>query len=344
MGKRLTWENMADLRKRVVVDGPEEADEPIPQMVVEEEMGEKMTKEEVMEIAKDTAPPFLLPVIEKAAPVLAILGTVIDVVGPYVEKAIGMAVAFFGGHFMVTIATIEAFRMTGWETTKNCILSLWEDYKVVKAACEKDNLVDADNDGTYDVLQLSKKDLTTRKLRLILRTANPVTIQSAIGGINAGVIAVVATLRVQFAESITLGASIGGTLIKFSEKTLHPALEAAIPAEYAKWIDPVLHYVCQAIGVSIAYSIQRVISTFHAAIRGGYLATKGILHYCGRRGFAPAAKVEEGSMIYTAMALGIAALGFLFQISSFFGLPFPLNILFFPVSIVEYVITWVVFE
>ena len=336
-------------------------------MVVEEEMGEKMTKEEVMEIAKDTAPPFLLPVIEKAAPVLAILGTVIDVVGPYVEKAIGMAVAFwaflqpyhpeeaglgllgllvafFGGHFMVTIATIEAFRMTGWETTKNCILSLWEDYKVVKAAYEKDNLVDADNDGTYDVLQLSKKDLTTRKLRLILRTANPVTIQSAIGGINAGVIAVVATLRVQFAESITLGASIGSTLIKFSEKTLHPALEAAIPAEYAKWIDPVLHYVCQAIGVSIAYSIQRVISTFHAAIRGGYLATKGILHYCGRRGFAPAAKVEEGSMIYTAMALGIAALGFLFQISSFFGLPFPLNVLFFPVSIVEYVITWVVFE
>merc|ERR1711916_376650 len=292
--------------------------------------GEKMTKEEVMEIAKDTAPPFLLPVIEKAAPVLAILGTVIDVVGPYVEKAIGMAVAFwaflqpyhpeeaglgllgllvafFGGHFMVTIATIEAFRMTGWDTTKNCFLSLWEDYKIVKAAYEKDNLVDADNDGTYDVLQRSKKDLTTRKIRLILRTANPVTIQSAIGGINAGVIAVVATLRVQFAESITLGASIGSTLIKFSEKTLHPALEAAIPAEYAKWIDPVLHY-------------------------------------CGRRGFAPAAKVEEGSMIYTAMALGIAALGFLFQISSFFGLPFPLNVLFFPVSIVEYVITWVVFE
>merc|ERR1711916_413487 len=256
----------------------------------------------VMEIAKDTAPPFLLPVIEKAAPVLAILGTIIDVVGPYVEKAIGMAVAFwaflqpyhpeeaglgllgllvvfFGGHFMVTIATIEAFRMTGWETTKNCFLSLWEDYKIVKAAYEKDNLVDADNDGTYDVLQMSKKDLTTRKIRLILRTANPVTIQSA----------------------------IGGTLIKFSEKTLHPALEAAIPAEYAKWIDPVLHY-------------------------------------CGRRGFAPAAKVEEGSMIYTAMALGIAALGFLFHISSFFGLPFPLNILFFPVSIVEYVITWVVFE
>merc|ERR1712065_65708 len=252
------------------------------------EMGEKMTKEEVMEIAKDTAPPLLQPY----HPEEAGLGL------------LGLLVAFFGGHFMVTIATIEAFRMTGWETTKNCILSLWEDYKVVKAAYEKDNLVDADNDGTYDVLQLSKKDLTTRKLRLILRTANPVTIQSAIGGINAGVIAVVATLRVQFAESITLGASIGSTLIKFSEKTLHPALEAAIPAEYAKWIDPVLHYVCQAIGVSIAYSIQRVISTFHAAIRGGYLAAKG----------------EEGSMIYTAMALGIAALIFLFEISVFFGL------------------------
>ncbi|KNC50831.1 inframe stop codon [Thecamonas trahens ATCC 50062] len=341
---------------------------PPPMMVAEDVQMDNMSKEEVMEIAEDSAPPFLLPYIAKVAPALAVLGTIIDVVGPHVENVaaaavafwaaiqpyhpeefavagLGFIVCFFGSSFMVSIAAVEAFRLCGWETTRDCILSLYEDYKIVREAYRKDSLLDENNDGIADVDQITKKELASRKVRVILRACNPVKIQHAIAGINAGVIAVVATLKIHFAEAITLGTSIASTLVRASNKTLKPSLQRIVEPEYHKWIDPVIQYACQTIGISIAYTLHRIIATFHAAVKGGFLFTKGVLHYAERRGFAAASKVEEGSPAFTGMALAVAALGFYFQASSWFGgLPFPINILLLPFTIVEYILTWIVFN
>jgi hypothetical protein len=39
---------------------------------------------------------------------------------------------------------------------------------------------------------------------------------------------------------------------------------------------------------------------------------------------------------------GLALVGLVFQLTSGFALPFPLNILLFPVTLLEYVLVWLV--
>ena len=63
-----------------------------------------------------------------------------------------------------------------------------------------DDSKDDDNDGIADVLQISNEELMKRKCLLFLRTVDPKRITDAIGGINAGFLAVAATLKMQFAK------------------------------------------------------------------------------------------------------------------------------------------------
>lgn len=52
-----------------------------------------------------------------------------------------------------------------------------------------------------------------------------------------------------------------------------------MPQEYHRWIPTIITYICKAIAVSIAWYIQRIISAFHSAIRGGLMFSRGIMKY-----------------------------------------------------------------
>jgi len=117
-------------------------------------------------------------------------------------------------------------------------------------------------------------------------------------------------------------------------------MRVAIPKEYHKWIPVVINYGCRIIGVSIAWTIQRVISAFYSAIRGAQLCIKGFNDYQRKQGNG--FHFEESSFIFTA-AVGVVALtGFWWQSAYGFSLPFPLNLLLAPFSFVEYFLTWYV--
>ena len=64
-----------------------------------------------------------------------------------------------------------------------------------------------------------------------------------------------------------------------------PVLKKCIDEDYHKWIVPGITYVCKSVAISIAWTIQRVISAFHSAVRGGQLAGKGVVHYLHKYGF-----------------------------------------------------------
>lgn len=117
-----------------------------------------------------------------------------------IPTLVGLIMCFFGGTFVTIIAAVEAYRLVGWKTTENCCRLLWEDYKKLEAANSADDSKDDDNDGIPDVLQISNEELLKRKLLLFLRTVDPKRITDAIGGINAGFLAVAATLKMQFAK------------------------------------------------------------------------------------------------------------------------------------------------
>ena len=61
--------------------------------------------------------------------------------------------------------------------------------QIVKEASDKDDQVDDNNDGIADVLQINKRELATRKIKLAIRSCNPDVISEAFFGLNTGALA-----------------------------------------------------------------------------------------------------------------------------------------------------------
>jgi len=254
--------------------------------------------------------------------------------------AFGLILAFFGGNFVALIAAVEAFKLCGWETTKRCILALYGDYLIVKEASDKDDQVDDNNDGIADVLQINKRELATRKIKLAIKSCNPDVISEAFFGLNTSVLAVIATLRAEFAYTITLGATIGSITAKVVFTVLFPVLRQIVPPDYQKWISPLIKYTCRGVGVTIAWWLQTISSAMHSALRGGEQFTKGLILFLGRKGYT--ATITEGSVIFGAIMYAVALAGFYWQIINGFALIFPLNFLLFPFTILEWTVRYVI--
>lgn len=303
--------------------------------------------------------------VKKAAPVIAMVGAGVEAAVPYLRQGyekcmalwealqpyhpedmtcvlFGVFMCFFGGEFPMLITAVEAYRQVGFESTRRALQMLWEDYSAVHAACLEDDAKDEDGDGIADVKQISANQLIERKALLFLKTSNPETTSEAIQAITTGWLAVVASLRLTFARAITLGAAIGDVLTKPAMRYLQPLLKQCLDEDYHKWIVPSITYLVKTVAISIAWTIQRIISAFHSSVRGGQLAGKGIVKYLHKYGFI---SVDENDTYMDEIAgYALAFLGLSCQISLRFKLPFPLNVLLFPFTMLEYVIVWIIMD
>lgn len=253
---------------------------------------------------------------------------------------IGFVMCFFGGSFLTLIAAVEAFKLCGYENALENAKIIYTDIKHVIELSTKDDKKDEDNDGTPDVLQISNAELVKRKVLLVLKTVDPHRLTNAIAAINAGFLGVIATLKLQFAKTITLGNAIADTIESPVDRYVIPKVEPHVPEEYRKWIKPVISYSIRSAAISIAWFIQRVISALHSALRGGLMCSRNILKYLS------VMKIyeldEKDTYLDEVIGYGLAAVGLLFQLTSGFALPFPLNILLLPFSILEYILVWFV--
>lgn len=94
------------------------------------------------------------------------------------------------------------------------------------------------------------------------------------------------------------------------------------------------------ITVSVAWTVQRILSAFHSAIRGGLMFARNIMEYLSEMNIY---KINhEESMLDEAVGYGLALVGLYFQLAFGFGLPFPLNILLFPFRLMEVILVWMV--
>lgn len=224
--------------------------------------------------------------------------------------------------------------MTGWESSRKCVLDLMKDFKAIQEANKKDDEVDDDNDGIPDVQQIDSKALVTRKTVLFLKTVDPKRFSDAIAGLQSGFLAVLAVLKVQFAKAITLGNSIAAVLDKPANKFVLPLLEKVLPAEYKRWAEPVIHYSVRSFAVSFAWTVHRVISAFHSAVTGGVMAAQNVCEYCNEM------KIFEfdhtKSNLDEMIGYALAFLGLWFQLGMGFQLPFIMRILLLPFTMAEW--------
>lgn len=332
-------------------------------MVDEEVNVRKMVIASLMSMsdkAKGKAPPWLLSAAQKAAPLLSWMIVICRTALPYMIQAgqfaytfyskihpnllkaiFGFITCFFGGFYPTLIAAYEGFAQTGWEDTVQAIQDIGGEINKVLIESDKDDKKDDDNDGKADVDQLSPHELLLRKSALALKEVDAAKFNKAMSGLYTSTIAVAAVLKVQFARTIALAVAIGDSITPVATKVMTPVLDSITPQEYHQWIPILIGYMCKSFAMAIAWYIQMVLSAFHSAIRGGLMCTRGLMKYAHNQGWDLGVELNhEETMLDEYAGWALAAVGFLFQISFNFHLPFPFNVVLFPLTLTENFIRW----
>ena len=259
------------------------------------------------------------------------------------QMCFGVALAFFGGTYLVAIAAVEAFRQMGWQRTWADLKVVYAEMRLVYDASEKDDLIDADGDGVIDVAELTPQQLATRKLSLAMRTVKePERLQSAVGSLWAAYLAVLATLRLEFARVAALALGIAEMVKLRAVKLLAPPLSSALGAELKHWVPTLITTAINVAAVIFAWYVQQIVSAFYSALRGGKMFAEALFAFLNDRGWLArlpcVAKPFDPNDSYLDEVVGylLAGCGFVFQLKMGFELMFPLNLVFLPLTIIEW--------
>jgi hypothetical protein len=161
-----------------------------------------------------------------------------------------------------------------------------------------------------------------------------------VSAICSTLVGVYSVLKVEFAKTIALGVTIGDFLRKPAAHVFVPIFSTVLPSKYHQWICPCINLLCKSVAITIAWCIQKVVSSVHSAIRGGLLFSRSFLKYCNDKGWFQFN--DEQSYLDEIIGWILAFYGIYFQLNSFFTLPFPLNFLLFPLTMFENFLIWII--
>uniref|UniRef100_A0A6T0ADN1 Uncharacterized protein n=1 Tax=Chrysotila carterae TaxID=13221 RepID=A0A6T0ADN1_CHRCT len=308
--------------------------------------------------ASGEPPPTLAKILEASKPLVRPLLALFDILAPIIAQGfefgyamyvklpvdlftalMGAGLCFCGGAYCASIAAVEAFRQCGWETTKAAILDVYAEFQRVKAAHDADEKKDADGDGVADVKRLTSSQLLQRKAALVaISIKDPEKLATALGGIWSAWLGVQGILRFEFAKTITLAISMADMVTPGVMRVGVPTLAHVVPPKYHHWVPTLLRSAVKALALSIAWKLQVVNSAAQSALRGGLMCTRALLRYACAHGYF--SRKAEDTYLDEGAGYALAAIGFYCQLIWGFGMPFPLNLIMFPFTIIEWYIRW----
>jgi hypothetical protein len=160
--------------------------------------------------------------------------------------------------FTTSIAAAEAFRTMGYEQARADIVAVIEQLKPVWAANAADDEEDDDGNGVADVDELTPPQLLQRKAFLVITTLKePERIQNAIRSLYAAFLAVLATLRLEFAQTTAMAMGVADMAKKPLERVLKPPIAAQLPESAHHWISPTIDAVVRLAAIAAAWCRAR---------------------------------------------------------------------------------------
>lgn len=256
----------------------------------------------------------------------------------YGPMLMGLIMCFFGGSYVTLIAAVEAVRMSVWQNMWEGFQGLYRNYLKAEEASRKD---DEEQARTPLSAPVAVDAVLSRKLYLFARTVDPYQVSDSTAAIWGALLAIVATLRVHFARAITLGSSLGDMAHNHLTKSTTPILQQAIPPELQRWVPVIDGFLFKLVGVLAAWFLSRLIAGFHAAMKGANMFVINAIRLARARGFVDE-HFDENSPRASALAVILAVLGFYWQLSNGFSVPFPLNVVLLPVTMVEWLLAGLV--
>lgn len=277
--------------------------------------------------------------------IVDLFGRVYDVLESLPEDIliaiVGVAICFFGGVFPATIAAFEAWHRCGGQEAWQHVKKLWREGRKVKLAHRQDTKqLEEELQKVDDKTKgIDTAALVKRKAYVALKAMDPATLNESIVHLYLGWVGVLAVLKIQFAKVVTLGDAIAAKLYHLVSR-IEPKLVEVCPDDLEKWIPIVVRAGCTFVAVTVAWFVNRIVSAVHSALRGGYLCASSLAKYL--KDHHDIDVEAKGPYAMDFLGLAISFLGLIFQFTFRFGVPFPLNLLTWPLSLLEAHIMWVV--
>ncbi len=126
--------------------------------------------------------------------------------------------------------------------------------KLIVAANEEDDKVDANKDGIADVEQMEPAELAQHKLFLAMSVVKePAKLKEAWGALFTAYLAVLATLRLEFARTTAFALGIV-EMAKFPiVRTFSPMLTAALGQKLSHWTETIIESTLTFLAVVFAW-------------------------------------------------------------------------------------------
>jgi len=270
-----------------------------------------------------------------------------------VTMVFGAVLAFFGGTYVTSLAAIEAFRTMGGERLWGDVVYVYEQVLKVQEASDKD---DAET-GTsaMELLDAGKHaELAQRKVHVVMTTIKePGRLENAVGSLWSAYVAVLATLSLQFAQVAALALGMASTVKPLVARFVVPILEYALDPNLHHWIASIVSVSLNLAAMFIAWTLVAVIASVYAGLRGGRMFADALFgmiddwklverlpewDVCGktlrercRPWLTPETSLLDEVVMYTLAGVGIYS-----QVFSGFAIIFPLNLVLFPLTVVEW--------
>eukprot|EP00612_Vaucheria_litorea_P005929 CAMPEP_0171462936 /NCGR_PEP_ID=MMETSP0945-20130129/6787_1 /TAXON_ID=109269 /ORGANISM="Vaucheria litorea, Strain CCMP2940" /LENGTH=327 /DNA_ID=CAMNT_0011989587 /DNA_START=28 /DNA_END=1008 /DNA_ORIENTATION=- len=248
---------------------------------------------------------------------------------------LGAALVLAGGIFPTMVSTFEAIRASGtWPGIKSSFNALYNNYLVAQAEMAKDDLLDADNNGIPDVLEMDSKALIHRKSLVIIKSINTEQVSDAAQKIGTALFAVLATLRLRLAYVFTIGTGLAHMCHEWFGQTATDAVITALPEESQK-LGPLLVLTTLKVGgVLVAWIFTRYIFAFYIAMSGGKLLVEALVALLKGQN-----KINENHILIQKgdeLSKVVGAAGFAFQCYMGFELFFVFKLILIPLFFAEW--------
>lgn len=280
-----------------------------------------------------------------------------------IKLAAGLLICFFGGLFSATISIFEAAKLCALRNELNSIVEVLsrieerKDYLIKEEQQFSDSIsprkpkrssfCEFPNESieNEEIRTESSENMQTynesilRKLYILLASLDPNLLTKVVLVVNTTLITIVTTLKVQFAKTIALGNSISIILQKSSLPIILPIIKKYIPKDLEKWTDNIAIFGFKIIAIFLAWTFRKVISSYHSAIRGGFMVGENLITYLIQMKFIDPSVKE--SNIVQIFSYSLALAGIFFQLSIRYSLPYPFNIILFPLIVFENLLVWI---
>mmetsp|Transcript_14706 Transcript_14706/g.51575 ORF Transcript_14706/g.51575 Transcript_14706/m.51575 type:complete len:360 (-) Transcript_14706:136-1215(-) len=257
----------------------------------------------------------------------------------------GVGLCFFGGCYFASIAAIEAALNLGGPDMWDHLTTCYNEVANVGVANTADDQVDMDKNGIMDVKEMGTNELINHKAKVAMMSVKePQKLQQAVLSIMNIYLAVIATLKFEFAKTVAVCMGVANMLSLPACRIFGPLLCAVMGPELNHWVPAMIDTTIKIIAVWVATFIQSIISAFYSGLRGGKLIAEGFFNICTERGWMekfPDFLVTkpfdpDKSYLDEVISYPIAAAGFYYQFTHGFALEFPLNLICLPLTIVEW--------